>query len=200
MVVAFDVDDVLCDLFPVWTAEMNKRYGLSIPLDYWPTYNPWEQFGVTQKQAWDSLVWQLYLTAQPFADARLSVQSVRAQGHQIVFLTVCPDAWHYHAKLTWLSQHGFSLNDLEVIPVGEAFQVKHKSDFPTDFLVDDNPEYVKNRPGGILLTRQHNRAYRFYGRRVESLPEFANYLWALPAFACDARGYADYMSCGGSDF
>lgn len=204
MTIAFDVDDVVCDMFPVWVAEMNQRYGLSVPVDYWPVYNPWDELGVTKKQALDALVWQLYLEAQPFPDALAAVESVRAMGHQIVFLTTCPDAWHYHAKLSWLSQHGFTRNDLEVVPVGDAFVVKDKKDFASDYLVDDHVANVGGRKGGILLTRPHNRNLAFAGRRVDSLMEFANHLWALPAttqpISCDARAYADYMSVGGSDY
>jgi 5'(3')-deoxyribonucleotidase len=197
--IAFDVDDVLCDMFPSWVAEMNRRYGLSIPVDHWPAYNPWEQFGVTEKQAWDSLVPKLYDTSPPFPGAREVVDSVRAMGHTVVFLTTCPDAWHYHRKLTWLSEHGFSRNDLEVVPIGEAFQLKHKDQCPTDYLLDDHVLNVAYRPGGILLNRPHNRSVRFYGRRVDSLREFANHIWQAPAL-CDARALAEYMSVGGSDF
>lgn len=200
MVIGFDVDDVLCDMFPVWVAELNKRHGLNNPLDYWPVYNPWDQLGVTAQQAFAALIPQLYTVAPPFPDALATVEAVRAMGHQVVFLTTCPDEWHYHAKVAWLAEHGFSRSALEVIPIGEAFTHKHKSTFPTDYLLDDHKDNLIGRKGGVLLTRPHNCLLPFYGQRVDSLLEFANYLWQLPAFTCDARAYADYMSVGGSDF
>jgi hypothetical protein len=61
-------------------------------------------------------------------------------------------------------------------------------------------ENVRGRKGGVLLNRPHNRnVQNFYGRRVDSLQEFATHVWASPAL-CDARAYADYMSVGGSDY
>ena len=186
-------------MFPVWVAKMNALYDLNNPLDYWPIYNPWVELGVTNAQAVAALVPQLYDTALPHKGALEGVEGVRAYGHKVLFLTTCPDVWHYHAKMSWLATHGFSRSDLEVVPIGEAFTFKHKREFPTDFLLDDHVDNVANRPGGVLLNRPHNREARFYGRRVDSVKEFANHVWASSA-TCDARALADAMSVGGSDF
>jgi 5'(3')-deoxyribonucleotidase len=200
--VAFDIDDVVCNMFPEWVREMNQRYGLNNSPDYWPRYNPWEELGVTAEQAFAALVPELYPRSKPYPDAFPAVRALREMGHKVLFLTSCPDFNHLNAKIAWLYQHGFFRNDdaCPVIPVGPEFQLKHKSEYPTDFLVDDHVDNLRGRKGGVLLNRPHNRGItNFYGRRVNSLQEFANHVWASDA-TCDARALADAMSVGGSDF
>jgi hypothetical protein len=181
--VAFDVDDVVCNMFPEWVREMNQRYGLSNDPDYWPRYNPWDELGVTAEQAFAALVPELYPRSQPYPDALPAVKALCEMGHRVLFLTSCPDVDHYVAKIVWLKRHGFFCDKavLPVVPVGGMFALKSKSEYPTDYLVDDHVDNVAGRKGGVLLTRPHNRALPFAGERVDSLHAFANLIWQAPA-------------------
>lgn len=181
MVIGFDVDDVLCDLLTPWLASYNSEFGTSWTPDQLTQWEIWLDLGGKESDVYRHLRATLYDTAQPFPNALSVVEAVRAMGHQVVFLTSCPDAWHYHAKLTWLAKNGFTRSDLEVIPFGKAFTFKKKSEYPTDFLLDDAVPNVEGRQGGILLTRPHNRTTPFTGRRMDSLAAFANHMWVLPA-------------------
>jgi len=181
--IGFDVDDVLCDLLTPWLASYNEEFDTNWTPDQLTQWEIWLDLGGREADVYRHLRASLYKVAQPFFGALAVVEAVRAMGHEVVFLTSCPDAWHYHAKLEWLARYGFTRSDLEVIPFGSAFALKKKNEYFTDLLLDDGVQNVEGRVGGILLSRPHNLAAQFTGRRAESLMEFANHLWALPAVA-----------------
>jgi 5'(3')-deoxyribonucleotidase len=180
--IGFDVDDVLCDLLTPWLDSYNAEFGTTWTPAQLTQWEIWLDLGGREEDVYRHLRPSLYDVAKPHEGALATVEAIRELGHQVVFLTSCPDVAHFHAKQYWMHRHGFSARyENEVIPFGKAFRFKKKSEYLTHFLLDDAAPNVEGRKGGVLMRRPHNRTAPFTGPVVETLEAFANHVWQYGA-------------------
>ena len=156
LTVGLDVDEVLIQLHQPWLDWGNREFGTqyryfthwAAPETYWGS------------RAWDFLTPALYEgpSLQPYPHALLGVDTLRAQGHDIRYVTACS------FNKPWLQRYGFLRGDDEYVPL------RDKSQAPVDLLVDDGIHNVRDFQGwSILVTRPHNMPEPWLHQRISSV-------------------------------
>jgi 5'(3')-deoxyribonucleotidase len=157
LIIAVDVDDVVCDLIRVWLEMYNLAFkDVLVPEEI----TEWDITQFVKPEAKDVMYKfldrpDLYLKAQPFPGALKFVAELRELG-RVVFVT-STNVEQNGNKLRWLHRHGFLLRDKYERDYVEAAD---KSLILCDFLIDDKIENCRSAWSyGLLLTRPHNRKY-----------------------------------------
>ena len=136
MIIAFDVDDVLASLVPVWLEAYNKDYNDNLTFDQ---ITAWDitQFVKPEcgKKIYDYLEASLYDKVQPLTNSFCAVQKAREIG-RVIFVTSCIPS-HMGRKFCWLNDHGFDVGR------DDYFECSDKSLIFADALIDDNPENLE---------------------------------------------------------
>lgn len=176
MKIGLDVDDVIADLHPVWIDKINETYGTTHSPDDIVQWNFAADLGLTNDQIYKCLVPELYKDVQPCPGALDVVNELRRSGHEIVYITSCPDVNHWLAKSDWLVRHGFLLVGDKAFPVGRWATYHTKRGVGkihgVPLLVDDSIKNCQDWAGmALLLTRGHNRAELYEGKRLKKLSD-----------------------------
>src|SRR4051812_48934766 len=177
--IALDVDDVLADLLTAWVGKLSRLHQPPSDTHRWTPddLTQWEfaaDLGLTEAQVMEALTDDLYNDVQPHAGALVVVNTLRARGHEMVYVSSCytQNVWPW--KVEWLSRHGFLTTADQAHPVGSWAEFKTKGDVGVwhgiRLLVDDSVKNCEewNKTGGhaLLLTRPHNKNQMFCGKRL----------------------------------
>lgn len=185
MRVGLDVDDVIIDLHTPWLRRINAAHGTNYTNDdmtQWFFYEPW---GISEADAVRHLVPELYTEAKPHDGALEVVNALRAAGHEIAYISSCPDLQHWLAKEAWLRREGFLLPRDQAFPVGKwaAYKTKREvgQQHSIPVLVDDSVANCEDWAGvAYLLTRPHNRRELCSKKRLRTFDQILTELKYMP--------------------
>lgn len=155
LVLALDVDGVIADTYRVW-------------LDRWNAAHPQDQFDLAEiyspRAAGNAAFLaqlsapDLYADVQPIDGAVASVQSLRADGHRLLFVTSCVRGMA-DQKWEWLERHG--VLDVRPLQHPDLIIAHDKSLIRADVLVDDAAHNFDAWPTmGLLFDAPYNREAR----------------------------------------
>lgn len=185
MKIGIDVDDVVADLHPVWIARLNKVHGKQHTVEDITQWHFAKDLGYTENEVYAQLVPELYDDVQPCEGALEVVNDLRRAGHEVVYITSCPDAKHWVRKSRWLIEQGFMLPRDQAIPVGKWAEYKTKREVGqtqgVSVLVDDSIANCTDWAGyALLLTRKHNRNELYMGKRLKTFRDVLSVVKYMP--------------------
>lgn len=193
MRIGIDVDDVVADLLTIWLRRVcnhkpsNPSGRMLTPDDL----TQWEfdkDLGIEREVVLAHLTPDIYDAVPMFPEASLAIDAIEAMGHDVVFVTSCPNIEHYEAKMRWLTRYNFLDNGAAILAVGPWAAHQSKATAPVQWLVDDNIENVESFPGySLLMTRPHNRRHTCTRKRIKSLWEVVEELKLVKAARQDGR-------------
>jgi 5'(3')-deoxyribonucleotidase len=178
--IGIDVDDVVLDLLTAWLNRYNtsrkfkgsERWTPEL-LTCWKFQN---DLGCTAEELFSHLTPSIYKEVKPYPDAAEALDAIEALGHEVVFVTSCPDADHAIAKENCLARYGL-LKNRSTVFVGDWAAHQSKSTVAVDWLVDDHIGNVESFPGhALLLTRPHNQRLQCLKKRIKKLSDVAREL------------------------
>ena len=149
--IGIDVDQTLADLHGPWIKWANAEFGTHhTEFTQWDDPTNW----------WGDLAYK-FLKPRiydediivPFDGAKITVDTLREQGHDILFVTACNhNEKMERSKAEWLKRHGLLYHMDEFHPRVD------KSNAPADVLADDGFHNVETFKGkGILVDASHNK-------------------------------------------
>lgn len=158
MIIACDVDEVVLNLIEKWLSKYNYDFNDNLKPEDIKDWNV-SKYVVPKcgETIFDYIKEpKVFEESKPIYGAAHAISYLKSQGHRIIYVTINnPD----NVKDRWLKKYGFmdSSEDL--------FVCEDKSLIASDFLIDDNPENVKNCYGvGILFTQPHNKDFDWHPR------------------------------------
>lgn len=161
MIVAVDVDGVLCDLMKVWLDRYNKDYDDNLTNE---SLTGWEIIPFVKPECGVKILDyiedpSIYDDAPIIKDALDGIEYIRSYGHRVVFVTASTIG-HAGRKLTWLTDHKFLYDKKNYV---EAFD---KSLIEAKILIDDRYENVFSfqsgeKKIGYLFRQPWNKDYSF---------------------------------------
>lgn len=172
LILAVDVDDVVCDLLGPWLKAYCKHYRDTLTPD---RLTSWEIENDVKpecgRRIFDFLTPSLYYIAQPIRGALRAVEEMREAGHRVVFVTASTKAGMSDAKLLWLRRWRFLPQDQSAW--SDYFPVKDKSLIAADVLFDDHIDNCSAFPReAVLITRPHNAGRFTACTRIDGLHEW----------------------------
>lgn len=159
LLIALDLDEVVCDLLPEWLRRYNLAYGDALTPE---SVTSWDISRcvkpVCGMKIYDVLAEpDLYAGVSPIPGALEGVRALRAAGHRVVFATSA-DAVSYPQKIAWLVGHGFTTLRHGRTPQ-DVICAPDKSLVRADILIDDHAVNLHGFTGfKVLVDRPHNRS------------------------------------------
>lgn len=103
--IGLDIDGVIADSFPVFTEELNRKYGKSIPqiddYDFGKVYDvDWEELNHFFNQNME----YLFSTPDPVCGSVESILSLVETGHEIVYITARKTGAEEEITLKWMKE------------------------------------------------------------------------------------------------
>lgn len=182
MIIACDVDGVVCDLQTPWLAAYNAEFNDNLT----PAHIvEWDMHKLVKKecgtQIYKYLKSDLYDTAPVYPGAQAGVQALRDMGHRVVFVTTCVKGMT-DFKWDWLERHGF-------LPKGKHNQpdlitAADKALIAANLLIDDKADTIKNwiavrkrraflfqQPWNVNTLLDEPSAFWLWAKRATGWPE-----------------------------
>jgi hypothetical protein len=190
MVIALDLDGVLCDLGPSVAARIADRFGVATHPSSWRTYDlralrlgvPERSLSAFLDEVFDDPA--LYAEGALHEGASYGVRQLLDAGWHLVGITARP---RHLAAVTcrWLARHGLALDAVHHTPVGTKAAVARRVGAVA--AVEDNPVEA-DLLGAVcdswLFDRPYNRDYPLErARRLQSWDDAVGRLCQLPLFA-----------------
>jgi uncharacterized HAD superfamily protein len=190
MVIALDLDGVLCDLGPCVAARIADRFGVATHPSSWRTYDlralrlgvPERSLNAFLDEVFDDP--ELYAEGALHDGATYGVRQLLDAGWRLVGVTARPV---HLAAVTraWLRHHGLDLATVHHTPVGTKAAVARR--IGAVAAVEDNPmeaELLADVCESWLLDRPYNRDYPLHrARRLQSWDDAVGRLCQLQLFA-----------------
>lgn len=174
MIIACDVDNIICNLQEAVTNLFNKRWHTNYTLDDITEYNVENVLPMKQANKMKKIYGEngIYSHVKPIEGAQNALQKLIANGHQVYLVSdVIPKI--YNEKVEWL-KHFFPFIDESHIVA-----MKHKNLFKCDIMIEDN---MQNLISGVHYHRicldypwnrkVHDEAYGIH--RCNNWNEIAN--------------------------
>ena len=190
MVIALDLDGVLCDLGPGVAARIADRFGVASHPSTWRTYDlRLLQLGVPEHSlaAFLDGVFddpELYERAALHDGAGFGVHQLVDAGWTLVGITARP-AHLASVTRAWLSRHGLDLHGVHHTRVGTKAEVARRLNVVA--AIEDNPveaELLGSVCESWLLDRPYNREFPLHrARRLQSWDDAVGRLCQLRLFA-----------------
>ena len=190
MVIALDLDGVLCDLGPCLAARIADRFGVATHPSTWRTYDlRLLQLGVPERslhafldEVFDDPA--LYDQGARHDGASHGVSQLLEAGWRLVGITARP-AHLAPVTRAWLARYGFELDDVHHTPVGTKAAVARRVGAVA--AIEDNPVEA-DLLGAVceswLLDRPYNRDHELRrARRLRSWDDAVGRLCQLRLFA-----------------
>ncbi|MGH9257017.1 MAG: 5' nucleotidase, NT5C type [Vicinamibacterales bacterium] len=161
MIVACDVDGIVCDLHAEWLRRYNRDYDDSLTIE---GIHDWSIHKWVKPECWKRiydylLAPDLYESISMVPGALEGVRRIRALGHQVLFVSACT----YNMtdqKARWLVRHEFCSEGGNALP-RDFIAVFNRNHLDAYLLIDDGPHNVrqwvegKGKPA-IMLERAYN--------------------------------------------
>jgi 5'-nucleotidase len=165
VLIACDVDEVVVDMYPAWLRKYNRDYQDTLTPADLTTFHLHE---VVKKDCGHDIYGyledpDLYDTVEAIHGAVDGVAALRAQGHQVVFVSACTFNM-VDQKVRCLQRLGFCAGDGKGALPRDFIAMRDKSRVHADVLIDDAPHNldawwrVHRRPT-IVFTQPHNRTF-----------------------------------------
>lgn len=155
MVIAVDVDDVICNLQEVVIDIFNKKFGSNYTLDDFKEYDIMNilttQDAMVMKEMYGMS--GLYDKVKPIPGAQEALEKLINLGHQVYLVTAAiPET--YGEKVAFIKRFFPYIDD------GHIVAMKHKYMFKCDVMVEDNLQALLAKPyyHRICFDRPWNRA------------------------------------------
>jgi Uncharacterized protein conserved in bacteria len=173
MRVGLDVDELVAQLHQAWLDSHNRRHGSTYTLQSLPN---WDDYSSPSMYA--LLVPSIYERVLPYPGTKSAVESIRRQGHEVIFVTSCGNSTEMAlAKEAWLRRWGY-LDEVEGLMSGHIIATSDKRNASVDVLVDDNMDNVTSFRGwSVLQNRIHNLLLTTNKQRITHLSDFVEMLW-----------------------
>jgi 5'-nucleotidase len=163
MIIAVDVDDVLCDLNTEWLQRYNKDFDDNLTKN---KITEWD-ISLFVKPECGKYIFEylndtyLYDNVLPLPGALKGINIIRDMGHRIIFVTT-PTIKSAGRKFLWLLNNSFVSNMKDYIEVTDKSLVR------ANMLIDDKYENIKAFDGsGVLYSQPWNLKYD-YAPRVKN--------------------------------
>ena len=141
MILAIDVDNVLCNLQEVVTDLFNERYGTSYTLNDFTAYDVMTVLPVEEALNMQTMYGEsgLYNLVKPIPGAQEALQKLIHDGHQVYLVTdAIPKT--YDEKVEFIHRYFPFIDDAHIVCM------KHKWLFKCDVLVEDNLANLLAKP------------------------------------------------------
>lgn len=141
MVVAVDVDNVICNLQEVVVNSFNKRYGSHYTVDDFTEYDVMNilptQDGIVMRDMYGEL--GLYNKVKPYSGASDGLQKLINAGHDVYLVTdAIPKT--YGEKVEFIKRYFPFIDESHIVCM------KHKWMFKHDVLIEDNLQTLLAKP------------------------------------------------------
>ncbi len=169
MLIAVDVDGVLCDLHTPWLELYNDDWGDDLKVESILSWNIEEwvkpECGVEIFKYLDKYGDYLYADRTPMIPGALAgIKCLRRCGHKVIYVSSCTGEGMYDAKIKWMEKKGF-LKKGKDHTYPDFIAASDKSLIRADVLIDDRPLTVKSFPFlGILFHQPWNSLNRVIPR------------------------------------
>ncbi len=177
MDILVDLDGVVIDLLPVWVDRYNKEYNDSLKVG---DIVSWDLDKYVKKECGTSIYKyladpSLYDEAEPIRGSFEAIESLRLNGHRIIFATSATNGTRGR-KLKWLVDHGY----LPELPgqktQKEYVEIYSKYLLKADILIDDADHNIEQFTGlGLLFDAHHNKDSK-HPLRMRSWPEICDFI------------------------
>lgn len=155
MVIACDVDDVICNLQEVVIELFNNKFGSNYALEDFTDYDIMNilptQDAITMKDMYGMS--GLYSKVKPISGAQEALEKLINLGHQVYLVTAAiPET--YGEKVAFIKRFFPYIDD------GHIIAMKHKHMFRCDVMIDDNLQALLAKPYyyRICFDRPWNRS------------------------------------------
>ena len=169
-IVAFDVDDTVLDLVPVWLDYHNYVNGDSVKVSDIKSWDiaSYTNLRNTPKRFYDLLNSSMYENIMPIPGAIAGIELIRKVARTIFVTSNFGDIGK--AKFDRLNSLGLDVSRKDF------FEASDKSLIVSDFLLDDNYDNVMSAYGmGILFTREWNKK-DVYNPRVNNWDDAVSFI------------------------
>lgn len=156
-IIALDIDSVLADIIPIWCIEYNRRKekdilsGKTFPVQKADIvgWNFHHYLPIEEMEVYDifHVVWTKYWEDIPPTEENLGevVNNIIKKGHRVSILSA-RKRFSIPMVAQWVIKHNIPYNDLIFIE-----DMRPKSDFPFDILLDDGIHNVKELDGKEII-------------------------------------------------
>ena len=159
MIIACDVDDVICNLQEVVIDLFNKRFGSNYSVDSFTDYDVMNvlptQDGIVMRDMYGEV--GLYNKVKPIARSKECLQKLINMGHQVYLVTAAVPKT-YGEKVDFIKRHFPFIDESHIVCM------KHKWMFKCDVMIDDNLQNLLAKPyyHRILVDRPWNQSNKDY--------------------------------------
>lgn len=134
MIIACDIDNVICNLQEAVTNLFNKRYGTKYTLDHFNSYNIENVLSVKEANAMKEIYGESGIydnMVKPILGSQDALQQLIKAGHHVYLVTdAIPKI--YNEKVAWVRHFFPFIDDAHII------SMKHKHLFKCDIMIEDN--------------------------------------------------------------
>lgn len=154
MVIAIDVDDVICNLQEVVISMFNKRFSANYKLENFTEFDIMNvlptQDAVVMKDMYGET--GLYDKVKPISGAQKALEKLVNLGHQVYLVTAAIPKT-YDEKVSFIQRFFPCIDD------GHIVAMKHKWMFKCDIMIEDNLQTLLEKPNyhRILLNQPWNQ-------------------------------------------
>ena len=141
MVIACDIDNVLCNLQEVVVNLFNERYGTNYTLNNFTEYDVMNVLPTVEAVQMQTMYGEvgLYNHVKPLPGAKDALQKLINEGHQVYLVTdAIPKT--YGEKVEFINRHFQFIDDSHIVAM------KHKHLFRCDVLIEDNLSNLLAKP------------------------------------------------------
>jgi 5'(3')-deoxyribonucleotidase len=133
MIIACDIDNVICNLQEVVTNLFNERYDTKYTLDKFNTYNIENVLSVKEANTMKEIYGEngIYDIVKPIVGSQDALQKLIKAGHSVYLVTdAIPKI--YNEKVEWVKHFFPFIDEAHII------SMKHKHLFKCDIMIEDN--------------------------------------------------------------
>ena len=172
MIIKIDVDGVIRNMFDSMCDVYNKEFNESLTVNDIFNYDVdivfhriKDELNISAAEFFFEIhAKELFLDSQPYEGAKDSIEKLMKNGHKVVIVT-----WQYT-----LENKLYTLMFLEKnkIPYDDICFTKDKWMIKSDWMVDDNPEFImdkRDESKKILIRMPYNKGIKFEGIRAKNL-------------------------------
>ena len=145
MIIAVDIDNVICNLQEAVTTLFNVRHGTNYTLDDFTDYNVENTLTIKEAVTMKKLYGDnnIYNYVKPIVGSQEALQKLINEGHQVYLVTKAIPK-NYYEKVNWVKHFFPFIDEAHIIAM------EHKHLFKCDIMVEDN---IQNLISGVHYYR-----------------------------------------------
>ena len=163
MIIACDVDNVVCNLQEVVIDLFNKRYGTKYTMSDFDAYDVMNCLPKNDASAMQDMYGEhgLYDLCKPLPGAKMGIEKLINDGHHVYFVTnAVPN--NYKEKVEWIKRYFPYIDEARIVVM------RHKWLFKCDVMIEDCVENLLAKPfyERILMDAPWNRHVKDYAYNI----------------------------------